>query len=42
MIGTDRTANKVYIIDAKEVKSQYDEQDYTMIIAEFDKFVAEH
>ena len=39
-IATDREASVIYVIDTHEVISKYDDQqDYTEIITQFDKFL---
>jgi phage terminase large subunit len=39
MVGVPADLETVYIIDSHEVKSKYDEQDYSEIIKQFDEFV---
>ena len=42
MIGVPRSLDSVYIIDTHEVKSKYEEQDYTEIIKQFDDFINQY
>jgi len=39
MVGVPTNADRVYIIDSYEVRSKYEEQDYTEIIKQFDEFI---
>jgi phage terminase large subunit len=42
MVGITRDADRVYIIDSKEVKSKYEEPDYNEIVESFDSWLDTH